>query len=169
VDRIEPTHEPDLQNLTFRRSPRWSEPTTDGRFSIAVAIFLAVALVYPWYSYWVQTHLLARDLENGLKEFSTSVERDTREFDSRMAQQSRDSAESDQRRRIAAVHVTGVSDGQPPLAVVDLGRSNFMEADETICRQTAMWLHRSVSGSVIRVQRLKSYGSATVIEEMACP
>lgn len=169
MDRIEPRHDPDLQSLTFRSSPRWSEPTTDGRFSIGIAVFLSVALVYPWYSYWVQKHLLARDMNAGVEELTEAVATESRDLDSRLAQRAQESAEVAQRRRIGAVRVTGISDGQPPLAVVDLGKSTFLEADETICRQTAAWLRRSVSGTVIRVQRLESHGTAAAIREMVCP
>lgn len=141
----------------------------DPRFSIAVAVFLAVALVYPWYSYWVQSHLMARDIEAGVREFSKAVDQEVRQANSQMAQVARESAESAVWRRIAAVRVTGIGEGNPPMAVVDLGESNFMESDQTICRQTAKWLRRSDSGTVIRVQRLKSHGTEAVIQQMTCP
>jgi hypothetical protein len=169
MERIEPRHEPDLQQLTFRRAPRWSEPVSDGRFSIGVAIFLLVALAYPWYSYWVQTRLLARDIEQGVEQLSDTVDNEKRQVSQQDEEQSRFAREQAIRQRIAAVRVTGVSEGSPPLAVVDLGQSDFLEADETICRQAGAWLHRSVSGKVIRVQGLRPRGSNSAINEMACP
>lgn len=33
------------------------------RFVIGVVVFLAVALAYPWYEYWVQSRLLAREVQ----------------------------------------------------------------------------------------------------------
>ena len=72
-------------------------------------------------------------------------------------------------RRVARVRVTGISEGNPPLAVVDLGDAGVFEAGDTICRQTELWLQRPLAGTVIRVQRFKSRGTLAPIEQLACP
>lgn len=169
MDRVEPRHEPDLQDLTFRRAPRWAEPPSDRRFALGIAIFLAVALAYPWYSYWVQTHLLARDIEQGVEEFSEAMGHEARQVAAQMDNARRESAQEAKDRRIASVRVTGISDGRPPLAIVELGPSNFYEATETICIQTSRWLRRPVSGSMIRVQNFKARGSTPPIQQLVCP
>jgi hypothetical protein len=169
MDRVEPRHEPDFQDLTFRRIPRWSHPQQDHRFALGVGIFLLVALVYPWYSYKVQAFLLAKDLEAGAQKVARAMNKEVREANAQMAQELHESEAEPLSRRIAAVRVTGISDGNPPLAVVDLGESNLFEAGDTICRQTGLWLQRSVQGSIIRVQRFKSRGTVAPIQELACP
>jgi hypothetical protein len=169
MDRIEPRHEPDLKELTFRRSPRWSAPAADSRFALGVGVFLLVALIYPWYSYKVQAYLLGRDARNGIQEFAEAMEQETQALAIQQAKDVRASSEQATERRIAAVRVMGISDGNPPLVVVEFGQSNMMEADETICRQAARWLRRPVDGSVIRVQRARSSGTSAQIQELACP
>ena len=167
--RIEPRHEPDLQGLTFRRRARVAETSSDGRFAYGVAIFLLVALAHPWYSYWVQKHLLARDIEQGVSEFSDQMDRELRQLSARTAAASRAAAARTEIQRIGTARVVGISDGRPPLAVVDFGQSNIHEADEVVCRQTALWLRRSVAGTVIRVQNVGSRGTENAITELACP
>ena len=169
MDRIEPRQGPDLQDLTFRRAPRWSQPDSDHRFVLGVAIFLAVALAYPWYSYKVQAYLLARDLEAGVREFAQAADKELRQANAAAAQQHRQRSASSLASRVARVRVTGISEGNPPLAVVDLCDAGVFEAGDTICRQTELWLQRPLAGTVIRVQRFKSRGTLAPIEQLACP
>jgi hypothetical protein len=169
MDRIEPQHEPDSRTLIFRSPPRWTEPVADNRFALGAAIFLLVALAYPWYSYWVQTHLLASDVEAGLEDFGKAMQQETAAASAQSASDAQGARERAEQQRVGAVRVIGISEGSPPLVVVDLGQSNLLEADITVCRQAARWLHRSTSGQVIRVQRAHVYGNANAIQELACP
>jgi hypothetical protein len=173
MDRIEPTTGADLQGVTFRRPPRWTEPVSDGRFALGIAIFLLVALAYPWYSYWVQAHLMARDVRTGLEAFTGAMDRESDAVQGQAQVQvqvaGRESAEVAQRRRLAQVRVSGISEGDPPLVVVQLGRSNLSEADALICRQAEPWLKRELSGRVIRVQGIQASGRTGAIQQLICP
>lgn len=169
MDRIEPRQGPDLQDLTFRAARHRSQPDGDHRFALGVAIFLAVAFAYPWYSYKVQAYLLGRDLEAGVEELAQSADAEMRQATAATAQHHHERSAAALANRLARVRVTGISDGSPPLAVVDLGTAEMFEAGETICRQTELWLQRSVAGTVIRVQSSRSRGTLAPIEELACP
>jgi hypothetical protein len=173
MDRIEPTTGADLQGVTFRRPPRWTEPATDSRFALGVAIFLLVALAYPWYSYRVQAYLMARDMRAGFEAFTGAMNRESDAVQAQaqlqVAQADRESAEVAQRRRLAQVRVSGISTGDPPLVVVQLGTSNLSEADALICRQAEPWLKRELSGRVIRVQGIHASGRTGTIQKVVCP
>src|SRR3546814_12356873 len=57
--------EKDWGNLRFTsRRGRYAqgspEDNANSRFVIGLVVFVLVALLYPWYSYWVQTRLVAR-------------------------------------------------------------------------------------------------------------
>lgn len=74
VTDLDPAKERDWGNIRFRgRRDRYAEGTPEdnanARFVIGVLVFLTVAVAYPWYSYWVSSRLLARDIEAGLREF----------------------------------------------------------------------------------------------------
>lgn len=172
MDRIEPSARPDLQGITFRQPPRWAAPASDGRFGLGVAIFLVVALAYPWYAYWVQSHLLARDLQAGVEEFSASMDKVDGQLRAGLAESQQRSRETQQQTidgRIAAVRVTGVSEGDPPLVIVQVGGSNVWESRTRVCSQGEAWLERSLSRRRVRVQAVHPSGRAGEIQELACP
>lgn len=176
-NRIDPRQEADWKSIEFRR-PGWvsRDGSGDPRFAIAIGIFLLVALVYPWYSNWVDYYLATRVLERVTEQLSAESGKQSARLSAQL-QQSRQSALASQARyaarsqsdRVAGVRVMGVSDGAgKPLVIVDLGQSNIYEGHAEICRQAAMWLHRDVSGLVLRIQRHRSARPALDGGELAC-
>jgi hypothetical protein len=149
----------------------------DPRFAIGVSVFIAVALVFPWYSYWVINYLMTREVAAFAQQMQVETDMASAESSAQVARSqaaaaasAQNSAARLQRRRISAVRVMGVSTGgMSPMVLVNLGTSSAMEADEEICRQAERWLHRDLSGIVIRVQR--SRGNAPSIDggELVCP
>src|SRR3546814_4745192 len=64
--------EKDWGNLRFtpRRggySQGSPEDNANSRFVIGLVVFVLVALLYPWYSYWVQARLVARDVTRAVE------------------------------------------------------------------------------------------------------
>ncbi len=71
----------DWGDVRFRsRRTRYAEGTPEdnatARFVIGILVFLVVALLYPWYSYWVQSRLVARDLEKAAAAVETQLRRE---------------------------------------------------------------------------------------------
>ena len=177
-ERIEPRQEPDWTAMDFRRGRPGSPDLRgeDHRFAIAVTVFLAVAILYPWYSYRVTAYLVTREFQGAAEELQGELNKMGAEA-SAQAARSRASAEALRSRTAAeqlairrgGVKVMGVSHGGPkPLVLVDLGRSNLWESDEIICRQASAWLGRSLSGSSIRIQQYRGRAPARELGDLSC-
>ena len=177
MDRIEPRQDTDWHSLSFRR-PSFASPSgQDPRFAIGVAIFLAVALAYPWYSYWVSTYLLGRDLKAATTQFQAESDKADAQLSASMARtresnaaDAQAAAEYEQRRQVAAVRVLGVSTGgAKPLVLVNLGNASLTDADEEVCRQASSWMRRELSGVTIRIHRFRGNQPAVDAGEVVCP
>lgn len=135
-----------------------------------MVIFLAVALVYPWYAYWVGAYLLTRGLEAASEEFarvSDEALSDAQKLARRSVEASR---REQQRRRIANVQIKGVSDGPDGhVVIVDMGNASLLESDEEICGQASTWLNLDVSGTTLRVQRYRVNQPALDFGAVTCP
>ena len=176
-DRVEPRQEADWKSMEFRR-PNWVGRGDHGdhRFALGVGILLVVALVYPWYSSWVDYYLLTRGLEEATEQLKIESDRQGAAVSaqlerSRQAAQASQAqyAEQSQQDRVAGVRVMGVSTGGGmPLVLVNLGSSNLHEADAEICRQAAAWLRRDLSGVVLRIQRHQGARPAIDTGQLAC-
>ena len=177
MDRIEPRQDTDWHSLSFRR-PSFASPSgQDSRFAIGVAIFLAVALAYPWYSYWVSTYLLGRDLNAAATQLQAESDKAEAQLSASMAR-TRESnaanaqvaAEYEERRQVAAVRVLGVSTGgAKPLVLVNLGNASLSDADGEVCRQASGWMRRDLSDVTIRIQRFRGNHLALDAGEVVCP
>lgn len=174
MERREPVLEPtdkkadqDWGNLNFRRlrpasSRGTPEDNAESRFWIGVGIFLLVALLHPWYSYWVNTRLLARDLQAAGEEFSRQLEASNEQMRQEAAATASRREAASRRQRIAGVRVVGaVPSRTGPVAIVRLGQSNVSEASATICRQAEDMLGMPLAGEVLRVQQHRG-GQSTV-------
>lgn len=138
-------------------------------FWLGVSIFLLVALVYPWYSYWVVTHLLARDAEAAVAELDSQMKVAQQRAQQVAAEQQAAAQERQRRSYAAAVRVMGISpSGDRPTVLVDFGRSNVVDAGDVICVQAARWLHRDLSGQVITLQRYRGDQPAMSAGDLAC-
>lgn len=131
-------------------SPRGSSLVWLGWGALVAAIL--IALIWPWYNYKVNAHLLGQDLEAT----SDQMDRDSQ----RLQQQAREqrqqanalTAERALEQRLSHVRVRGVTDSRQPVVIVELGGSNPREARDVICRGAERMLRRSVAGLTLRIQ-----------------
>lgn len=168
------TSEKDWGNFRFRpRRSRYAEGSPDdnanSRFVIGLVVFVMLVLFYPWYSYWVQTRLAARDLARigeqvgaELRSQSQVAARQTE----RAAQQRQGAAA---RRRAGTVRVVGamLTSGRP-VVIVDMGEAGLSESQATICRQASRWLKRPMSGVTLHVQSHRGRSPAVSIGSVDC-
>lgn len=142
----------------------------DYRFGIGIAVFLAVALVYPWYDYAVSAYLLKRDLEEAAVEIAKAGEEGLRDMRKQTAQAAEASRREEQRRRVGKVRIKGVSDGPTGhVVIVDLGAASVLESEKTICRQTEAWLRRNLADTTLVVQRYRGNAPAIDAGVVVCP
>lgn len=164
----------DWGNVRFRRHRAGNgagspDDNADARFWIGLLTFLLVALAYPWYSYWVNTRLLASDLQAAGEEIGRQIEASNAQIRRQsMAQAARQRA-ANQQARIASVRVVGTIPGaNGPIAIVQLGQAELTEASATICRQTAYMLGSSLAGRALRVQRHRGSRPALDVGSIQC-
>lgn len=168
-------------NLRFRqrdrgRSTLSADDPARSRFVIGLAAFVIIALVYPWYSYRVQTYMAARDLaamsealDAEMKKLSEQAQTDAhavRQEQARQAQAQRAAAARD---RVARVKVMGATEGREgPIVVVNLGQAAVAESMLPICSQTSRFLGRPVAGESVRVQRYRGSQPALDAGRIRC-
>ncbi len=164
----------DWGNLRFTpRRGRYAEGTPDdtanSRFVIGLVVFVAMALLYPWYSYWVQTHLLARDLQKAAEELGAQVRDETQAATGRMQRDQLQQRPAVDRRRVTSVQVIGAMATQgDPVVIVRMGDAGLSESAATICRQASRWLNRSTSGMTLHVQSQRGRLPAVTIGSVDC-
>lgn len=171
----------DWGNVRFRRHREPDEyahnaSDAQSRFVTGLVVFLVVALAYPWYSYWVQSRLLTRELEAGLRQVNTEMKTAEKRVRTDVARHQRASAQAAQVRRessaserVAAVRVMGATDGRNgPVALVNFASAAITESTERICQQTGFFLGRPVSNEVVRVQRYRGTQPATDAGQIRC-
>lgn len=148
----------DWGNVRFRRrrsrhdagSP---DENADARFWIGVMLIFAVALAYPWYSYWVNARLLTRDLEMAGREVIRQIDIASEEQNRQSEAAATARREAARRARISTVRVVGTVPGnEGPIAIVRLEQSQLPEAASTICRQSEFMLGFPLAGQLLRVQ-----------------
>jgi len=159
-------------NIRFRprsRLPGQHEDDFDSRFATAIVIFLLVALAHPWYAYWVQTRLMARDLERAASELARPVRAAAGEAE-KLPQIRTASHRADlQQQRVNRVRIVGATLGSgSPMVIVELGGAGLAESSPTICRQAAEWLGRPLDGMSLRVQRGQAGRSAIRVGTIRC-
>ena len=139
------------------------------RFVIGLVVFIAVALVYPWYSYWVHSTLMARDMQRAAQAIGTEVERGVQQMQAATAQQRQRTAAQARQARVAAVDVVGATAASGgPVVVVRMGDASLDEAGETICAQAGRWLRTPVAGRTLRVQRHRGNAPALDVGRVRC-
>jgi hypothetical protein len=166
--------EKDWGNLRFRpRRSRYAEgapeDNANARFVIGLAVFVFVALAYPWYSYWVQTRLLAHELREATTEMSAQARRVLKAASDRMQQQVAQSRAAAVHRSVRGVRVMGaMRTSSGPVVIVDLGEAGLAEGSPAICRQASAWLGSSTSGQRLRVQAYRGRAPAETIGSVDC-
>lgn len=151
----EPQIKPDWDNLSFRRRevPAGGRTQGDARFYWGAAIFLCTALLYPWYSYKVQSYLAARDLDVALQVANAELKKAGDAAQRQLEANARAAAAASLQQRVAGVSVRGTSvvQGQR-VVVVALGTASLAEARASICSQAARSFRQPLSGERLRIQ-----------------
>jgi|SRR5690606_4412898 len=164
----------DWDNLRFRpHRDRRAQGSPDGnansRFVIGLVVVVMLVLSYPWYAYWVQTRLMARDLASIGERFEAEMRSQSRA----VAEQAELAAKRRQgiadRRRVAAVRVVGaMATGGRTVVIVEMGNADFRESRATICRQASRWLKRSTAGMTLHVQSQRGRSPAKSVGAVEC-
>ncbi len=164
----------DWGNLRFRRGRSappsgTAEDNAESRFWIGVVLFLAVAAVYPWYSYWVNAFLLTHQLKVAGQEFSRQLESANKEMEQAFSAARAQQRQTAHRQRIAKVRVLGALPSRKgPIVIVELGQTSLSEATDAICREAGGMLGMSVTGTSLRVQRYRGNQPALDIGTVYC-
>ena len=171
----------DWGNLRIRRARMEGNSDPDRRFWLGVKLLFVGALVFPWYSYWVNAFLFKRDMEAAAVEMKKQMVVSEQQMNEEVAaaqyraeqaagEQLRQSAAMAMRDRIAMVKVMGASTNSGnPIVLVVLGNSNAYEAASTICTQSARWVGASVSGKQLQVQAYRGTQPAITVGTIRCP
>lgn len=152
----DPRIEGSLGDLHFRSSVRTSPPLREnsGNFWTGVAIFIGVALVYPFYSYKVHAQLAARDVSVALTEFTGQMDAMAADSQRQARLHARESAARASAQRQRGVVLSGTTRvGSDRVVIVQLGQAQLAESAATICRQAARSFGEPLSGERLRVQR----------------
>jgi hypothetical protein len=153
-----------------RRGSVTQSSAFNARFWIAIAVFLSVAIAYPWYSYRVNSYLLSREMEAAAREMARIADETLKEAQREGAEAAERFKRDQQRKRIANVRIRGVSDGpKGPVVIVDLGTASPVESDQAICRQATAWLKANLSGTTLNVQRYRINQPALDAGVVVCP
>jgi len=149
----------DWGNVGFRPATRrlGGERSPDeawARFVIGVLVFVGVAAIYPWYSYSVQSRLIAKDAEATAEVLGQQAA----ELEQRLAQQWSAAQPQPVQTAMPAptrmVRVVGVSQSRSgPVAIVELDGAEPDGYVGLICRQASLMLRTSVEGRPLRIQR----------------
>ncbi len=139
-------------------------------------VVIVIALLAPFYGYFVWTQLAKAELramEREAVQAAEVVSAQVRAEGIAAAERARKSFESgaaqDLRRRVAAVRVVGAIEGDPAVVIVDrLPIEGAAEAAEVICAQSVHWLRRATGGSTLRVQRDNGKQPATDAGVVVC-
>ena len=146
-----------------------SEDRAQTRFVTGVAIFIAVALAYPWYSYWVNARITAYALEAVSDDLHRQSRRSQALAQQRNVIARQQQADEDYRRRTGAVRVVGTTNTRTgPVAIVQLGASNIEEAKDVICRQSEAMLQEPLDGRMLRIQRHRGNAPSLDAGEVRC-
>lgn len=163
--------------IRARAAPAAARDPAATRFWIGLSVIVVLALVSPWYGYWVVTWLLGRDSKAALSDMRQQIDADdqraTEASDAqREAERRQDAARQRQEyaQRLAAVRVMGASaNAGNPVVIVALGGADLTASTQTICSQSARWLGGSASGKTLQVQAWRGNQPAITVGEIACP
>lgn len=148
---------------------RQREQGADRRFVTGLLVFLAVALAYPWYAFFVESWLTERMLAKAALDAQQMMVEQGRQVQAAQRESARERRAESRAQRIAAVQVAGVSDnGGEPVVIVRLGSASLDESRARICAQAADWLRRPVAGTRLRIQRHNGDRPATDAGTLSC-
>ena len=152
------------RQAVISRLPHESAQT---RFVIGVVVFLAVALAYPWYSYRVQSRLLAADVDRALahagQEAAQAAARAGAEF------QHPQQADAPMGVPPPRPRILGISEGAMARVIVaDLDGASLADAQARLCRDAARWTRAPTRGRTFRVQAYRRSRPAIPAGSIRC-
>lgn len=161
----------DWSNLRFRPRRVGShappEDAAHSRFVYGAILFVAVALAYPWYSYWVQSHLLAADAKRAIKSFEADVQRVEQEAGAAVDETT--AVDPSLLVRRSSPRILGISEGAATSVVVaDLDGASLMQAERRLCSEAALWARRPVAGRSFRIQSYRGAQPAVSVGSIRC-
>lgn len=138
------------------------------RFAVGLSTLLVIAAIYPWYSYWVHSRLLAMELAAATQALEAEADQASKRIQVQsalMAEGMRARAEPD---RLERVSVKGISEqGGLTVAIVELGSARLHEAAPTICQQVRRWRGGGSFGG-IEVRRFRGTAPALTVGRIRC-
>lgn len=169
TEQSTPSSGKDWGNLRFRYAEGRPEDNASSRFVIGVVVFVAVALLYPWYSYSVHSQLLARDVQRAAEVAGSQLKREIASLDAEMQRDAVRWQATTTRQRVAGVRVMGamVANGTP-VVVVDMQQAGLVESAATISAQASARLGRQTSGMTLQVQSHRGRLPAVTIGSVEC-
>ena len=166
------TEKKDWGNFRLRprsQPPGQHEDDAGRRFATAIVVFLLVALAYPWYAYWVQSRLVARDLARAANALGRQVQAAAGETQAMAQARSASGRSEKQQPRANRVRIVGATLGNgSPMVIVEMGGAGLAGSSPEICRQAAQWLGRPLDGVALRVQRGQAGRGAIRVGTIHC-
>lgn len=160
-----------LKDLQFRDrgAPTRFQSAGPDRFWLAVAIFLVVAMLYPFYSYAVHSYLLAREVRAATAQASQELERFGANLRREAAESRRVAATEALRERQRGVSVAGTTViGGRRIVIVNLGEASLAEARATICGQAERYFREPLAGERLHIQRHRGNRPAVDAGSIVC-
>lgn len=167
----EPRIESSLADLKFRGGSvnRTRSESSAHHFWTGVAIFLGVALAYPFYSYRVHDYLVSRDVEKALVDFTAdmnAVAEDARRESQAAAGRAAARAAEERMRGVMVAGTTIIAGNR--IVIVSLGQASLPEAKAVICQQAAVRFREPLAGERLRIQQHRGSQPALDIGTITC-
>ena len=126
-------------------------------------------MAYPFYSYAVQTYLLARDVEAAAEKISSEVERAAADARREAVESQRAAAAEAVRQRQRGVSVAGTTTiGGKRIVIVNLGQASLQEAKASICAQAEQYFRERLAGEELHIQRHRGRQPAVDAGRIIC-
>lgn len=140
-----------------------------GHFWLGLAIFIGVALAYPFYAFRVQQHLSAQVTPPLVQDIPPQAGAMTAAMERQNQIAARDAAGKVVFPEPQAVLVMGTTMvGRARVVMVELGESGLPDARDAICRQAAEQFRESLAGMELTVQRYEAGQAGVDIGKVTC-
>ena len=154
-----------FRSRRMRGGVDWSE--AESRFVTGLVVFIAAALLYPWYAHGVQRWLAKRDAEAAAKAVAAEVAIEASRLEQQVVSATAPSAPA--YTAPASIRLMGTLDLRDgPMAIVDLGGSPLGNAAPVICRSVEESLGTPTAGRQVRVQRWRRNAPAVSLGSIQC-
>jgi hypothetical protein len=161
----------DWSNVRFRPRRVGTDPSGDNpaqaRFVQGALLFVVVALAYPWYSYWVQSHLLTEDSKRALARVDEEMRAIAAQAEAPLIETS--TVDASRLRRTSSPRIVGISEGAATSVIVaDMDGAALIDSERRLCADATRWTGRSTAGRTFRVQGYRGSQPAVTIGSIRC-